>query len=60
MSVMRPKIALSKTSHGVATTIEETFVNRERGRLVGTAVIKRMNNAGARPKSERRLPEPPL
>ena len=60
MSVMRPKIALSKTSHGVATTIEETFVNREGGRLVRAAVIKRMNNAGARPKGERRLLEPTL
>src|SRR4029077_4887676 len=54
------EVALAETSDRIAAAIEKAFVDRDRRRLVCSAVREGMNNAGAGAERERRLPEPAL
>src|ERR1051325_8420331 len=58
--IVRSEIALAVTAHGGRAAVEETFVDRDRSRLVRPAVIERMHETGARSKREKRLLKPAL
>src|SRR6266705_2298131 len=50
--IMRPKVAFAITAHGSGAAVEETFVDRNSGRLIRAGVVQRMNEPGARTDSE--------
>src|SRR4029078_660781 len=58
--IMRAEIALTEPARGCGSAVEQTFINRNFGRFAGTTGCKRMNNAGTRPKRDRRLTKPIL
>src|SRR6266550_147210 len=58
--IVRPELALAKTSHCVCAAIEKTFVDRNGGRFGRTTHRERMNDAPARAECDRGLLDPAL
>src|SRR3954470_17318307 len=60
MQIVRPEIALSKTTNGGASAVEETFVDGNVIPLIAFAAVQGVNKAGARAQTEAGPFEPAL
>src|SRR6266571_8280832 len=58
--VVRPEIALPKTAHGRAATIEKSLIDRNGQRLADSARVERIDDSTASAERERATFEPPL
>src|SRR5205085_9848613 len=56
--IVRAEVALAKTTDAGRAAIKEAFVDRERGRLIRTGIIKRVNGADPRAEGEAGLLKP--
>src|SRR3984893_16660521 len=51
--IVRAEIAFAKTTHGGGASVEKSFINGQRRRLIRTGIVKRMDKARARAERER-------